>query len=189
MNSKRAQCQNCAASLIGGDIEMTRAEFEGLRDRIADYLLSLLDGEGGDRCVKCGHGRETLSIQGFCVFCLSRQASEPGPKFCGCKCEFPAASVTTDAAATGGFECACCGRNMEVRVNGKWCNECAGSRLSDAAAVKRALIDRLKSLQQEWASDNMNEAYPWQNFARSAVTELESVEVAKEVPVESQESK
>ena len=28
-----------AAALIGGDIETSRAEFEGLRDRIAGYLL------------------------------------------------------------------------------------------------------------------------------------------------------
>jgi len=39
------------------------------------------------------------------------------------------------APETGGFTCACCGRNMEVRVNGKFCNECAGARLRLFAAL------------------------------------------------------
>lgn len=41
---------------------------------------------------------------------------------------------------TGGFTCDCCGRNMEVRVDGKFCNECAGYR-STANALPAAAAE------------------------------------------------
>lgn len=52
---------------------------------------------------------------------------------------------------TGGFTCDCCGRNMEVRINEKFCNECAGYRSSAAPVVDRALYSELIHIAAELA--------------------------------------
>lgn len=44
-------------------------------------------------------------------------------------------TATETVGETGGFTCDCCGRNMEVRINGKFCNECAGCHSAESVAV------------------------------------------------------
>lgn len=56
----------------------------------------------------------------------------------------PAPSAATpDEAQTGGFTCDCCGRNMEVRINGKFCNECAGYRAAASSTHARAAAEEI----------------------------------------------
>lgn len=155
-----------------------------LRD--IDYLLSLVDGEGGDGCVRCGHykndprRRGSDGLSSFCIY------------GCGCRCEFPAATITTDAGETPalpvegaarhqrGYEtwasCPITGRpffmNLEVQavlnsLGIDYIRVCeAGGpediyaslavsvarlqkRAGDGAAVKAALIDRVKEMRDE----------------------------------------
>lgn len=53
---------------------------------------------------------------------------------------------------TGGFTCACCGRNTELRVNGKFCNECAGYRSAFTSDSARRAAEEI----QAWANEQVS---------------------------------
>lgn len=67
------------------------------------------------------------------------------------------ADLVNSVAATGGFTCQCCGRSMELRVDGKYCNECgvylATARKEAREAVFKDALGIIKTKRSKWARD------------------------------------
>lgn len=82
--------------------------------------------------------------------------------------ERPDATEYALVVKTGGFTCVCCGRNMEVRVNGKVCNECA-SYITTARkeAREEAFKDAAQRLRDK-AEDWRQQSERWQRNAENA---------------------
>lgn len=96
---------------------------------------------------------------------------------------------------TGGFTCDCCQRNMELRIDGKFCNECAASRaqpspsLADAIAKVREMRDELQRRYNESKIFDVADRYATQcDGLEAVITVLKSLTPSDVVLVSREEA-